>query len=288
MAASMGDKNKNESKKKKKQQHEHGYTQDEIIKIVHFLPRSSYEFDGLSFLHLYLRYPKFKQAIDSGKYVFVDGKVVLKSKKCLRMKNGRLTTIDFSDEELSEYCLSLVHIHKPIAYHYRPVLGRRAPGRHGPAYSRKISAARETNIVEAKKVSSLKDITNDNLFVMIGGGQEPPNNFCKALVHFMEVRGITVEQLADETGLSEKTIQRMRNDPDRTPSLESVVAVCVGLHLDAYDSDMLLHLAGYQLTNRKTDRIYRLFLNFAFKESVKDCNNMLIRLGMKPLTDLHE
>lgn len=283
----MGDKNKNKSKMKKKQQREHGYTQDKIKKMVRFLSRPSYEFDGLSFLHLYLRYPKFKQAIDSGKYVFVDGKVVLKSKKCLRMENGRLTTIDFSDEELSEYCLSLVHILKPIGYRYRPVLGRRAPGYRSPAY-RQISTARETDIVEAKKVSSLKDITKENLFMMIGGGQEPPNNFCKALVHFMEVRGVTVEQLADETGLSEKTIQRMRNDSDRTPSLESVVAVCVGLHLDAYDSDMLLHLAGYQLTNRKTDRIYRLFLNFAFKESVKDCNDMLIRLGMDPLTDLHE
>jgi len=281
-----GAKGKKHKKSKKKQNHEDAT--EEIKKMRRHRYRQSYEFTGRNFLYMYLRYPEFKSAIDSGKYVFIDGKVVLKSKKCLRMENGRLTTIDFSDDELSKYCLRLVHIHKQIVYPYGPVLGRRMPGRRASAYCRKIPAIRETHIVEAKKVSSLKDITKDNLFVMIGGGQELPNNFCKALVHFMSICGVTIEQLAEETGLSEKTIQRMRNDPDRTPSLESVVAVCVGLHLNAYDSDMLLHLAGYQLTNRKIDRIYRLFLNFAYKDSVADCNDMLIRLGMDPLTDLHE
>lgn len=286
MAAPMGDRNKNKKSKKKKNQNHDGITV-EIEKMPRHYYRQSFEFTGTDFFYLYLRYPKFKSAIDSGKYVFVDGKVVLKSKKCLRVKDGRLTTIDFSDEEISEYCLSLVYIRRPMGVHYRPALGRRAPGRRGSVYRLRMPTI-ETRIAEAKKISSLKDITKDNLFVMIGGGQEPPINFCKALVHFMTVCGVTIAQLAEETGLSEKTIQRMRNDPDRTPSLESVVAVCVGLHLDAYDSDMLLHLAGYQLTNRKTDRVYRLFLNFAFKESVKDCNDLLIRLGMEPLTDLHE
>ena len=239
-----------------------------------------YEFDGHSFLHMYLHYPEFKSSVDSGKYVFVDGKVVLKSKNCLRVENGRLKTIDFSDNELSEYCLSLVYIRIPIVK-----APRRIPGvNHRPFTNYK----REIHIVEAQKVSLLKDITKDNLFEVIGGGPEPPNSFGKALIHFMSARGVTIEQLAGETGLSPKTIQRMRNTPNIIPELKSVVAVCIGLHLDPYESDMLLHLAGYNLTDRKIDCIYRFFLNVVYKESVEDCNEMLVRVGMDPLIKRRE
>lgn len=242
----------------------------------------SYDFDNRNFLYLYSQFPELQRAIDSGKYVYVNGKVVLKSKDCLRIENGRLTTIVFSDDELSEYCLSR------ILTITRTRIGRFHNDISGEHYYRPSTLKREICYKEAKKISSLKDITNDNLFLMIGGGQDPPNDFCRALVHFMSSRNVTIEQLADETGLSEKTIQRMRNDSDRTPEIESVVAVCVGLHLDPYDSDMLLRLAGYILRNSRIHRIYRLFLHFAYKEGVKDCNDMLIRLGEKPLTGLHE
>lgn len=147
---------------------------------------------------------------------------------------------------------------------------------------------REVHIEEARKVSSVKDITNDNLFLLIGGGPEPQNDFNEVMIHFMSSLNVAIEQLAEETGLSEKTIQRMRNDSKRTPAIESVVAVCIGLHLDPYDSDKLLASAGYTLNNKKIHRIYRLLIHFSYKDSVKDCNDALIRLGEKPLTGLHE
>ena len=62
------------------------------------------------------------------------------------------------------------------------------------------------------------------------------------------------------------------------------LAVCLALHLNSYQGNMMLLLAGYTLKNTKTDCMYRFFIDFAFKETVLECNNALIRCGLKPLT----
>jgi len=266
---------------------------DEMTEELDFLTQIRRDFLVRDFLFnsdgivsLYLHNKAFKKTVDSGKYVFVDGKIVLKSKLCLKLHNGKLMT-DIEDEDLHKYCLKLSRRFKSSTRGrvpaYRSRSGRRfCAMRYRPSY--KVTYKLE----QASKVSSLKDVSKDNLIYIIGGGQEPPNDFGKALIYYMSELEVTVEQLATATGLSEKTIQRMRTAPEIRPTLESVVAVCIGLHLDAYASDTMLHLAGYSLTNKTNDRVYRLFLNFAYKENVEDCNNLLIRLGMEPLTNLHD
>ena len=104
----------------------------------------------------------------------------------------------------------------------------------------------------------------------------------------MKERGVIIEGLAELTGVSDRTIRRMWDPKNEIYSLNAVVAVCVALHLKTYQCDMMLMLAGYALKNTKTDNLYRLFLNFAFKETVLDCNNALIRCGLKPLAKLYD
>lgn len=55
--------------------------------------------------------------------------------------------------------------------------------------------------------------------------------------------------------------------------------------LDLYNSMYLVHLAGFELTNSREDKVYYFILGFAYKETVYDCNRMLERLHMKPLTN---
>lgn len=67
----------------------------------------------------------------------------------------------------------------------------------------------------------------------------------------MEERGITIEKLVELTGLSERTIGRMRDNANESHTLNTVVAVCVALHLNSYQGNMMLLLAGYTLKNTK-------------------------------------
>jgi len=240
----------------------------------------AYEFSSTEVFEMYLRSHKFRDIINSGNYVYVNGRWVLKSSQCIKVEDGVVKHC-IPLEELNEYCLTMSVETVPLI----PTGTSMKPGQlrvddlKGKMYSFK----------DAGKIDSITKINDDNLYLFFGGGgQEPPNNFNDAVVFYMDNRGITVEELASETGLSERTIRRMRTDENNQPTLESIIAFSVGLSLSTYQSDELLYLAGYSLSPKALHRAYSLCLDMAITSSVEDCNYFLIQLGYKPLTKLYD
>lgn len=138
---------------------------------------------------------------------------------------------------------------------------------------------------EVLRIQSIDDITRDNLQVVISGMDSAcPTQFSAALTQHMNRVGCTIDQLSEATYVSARTIQRMRSSQDCHLDVSTLVALCVGLHLDVYDSRVLLQLAGFCLTGSPRDRAYQVILNYAYKENVADCNRFLLRLGFSPLT----
>ena len=244
---------------------------------------------------LYVDNSRFRRFVDSGNYLFIDGKIVLNSSSYITYTNGHLELCDNIQEDEPFYCL-----------HYKQEIKRKRTSFHGlirrPTGSlrstHRFCARRmqrpsygERNVIfksvleDAKKINSVNDVTLENIVAIVGTGNDPNENLAQAIVRFMKESGVTAEKLAELTGLDPKSIQRMRNY-NHHPELESVIAVCVALHLDPYNGIYLVHLAGRELTNSDRDKIYRFILRFAYKETVYDCNRMLKRLGMKPLTNL--
>ena len=163
----------------------------------------------------------------------------------------------------------------------KPGVHRRANRAWRPSKRTSIKSKLE----DAKRINSVNDVSLENILAIVGGGHGSGENFSEALTRFMKESNVTEEELSELTGLAPKTIQRMRN-PNLRTSLKSVVAVCVALSLDLYNSMYLVHLAGFELTNSREDKIYYFILGFAYKETVYDCNCMLKRLHMRPLTKL--
>lgn len=119
------------------------------------------------------------------------------------------------------------------------------------------------------------------------GGKNPPNDYlANALTYLMDEMDIKEVDLAETTGLSEKTIQRMRNEIDYRPDIRTVVAVCIGLNLYPKFSNLLLQLAGIFPRNTDEDRAYMFLINHYYDATVEECNDFLIRLNIKPLTEL--
>ena len=255
-------------------------------------------------IEFYLTSSTFRSIVDSGKYVYVDGKIILKSKECLTIEDGKLCINSVLGDELSGYCVHLSYSYRHVMqsndFEIRKKRNRSKDkeviivgGYPGTGKSSKVSVSflhskYEKKFEEARKIASVNDITEENLSVIIGEDETPPNDFSQALVYFMNNRGTTIEQLAGLTGLSEKTIQRMRVNANERFSIKAVIAVCIALHLYPHQSERMLELAGYALKTSKTDRLYHFFMNFAYKETVYDCNNALKRCGFSPLTNLHE
>jgi len=115
------------------------------------------------------------------------------------------------------------------------------------------------------------------------GGVKPPATFNDALKLFMKQKKVTIEELADRVNLSSRTIQYMRNDEDCTPTIQHVVAICIGLHLMPSYSYQLLDLSGYSLKSSKQHKTYRFLLDTAYMHSVDECNEFLERVGVNKL-----
>lgn len=163
----------------------------------------------------------------------------------------------------------------------KPGVHRRANRAWRPSKRTSIKSKLE----DAKRINSVNDVSLENILAIVGGGHGPGENFSEALTRFMKESNVTEEELSELTGLAPKTIRRMRN-PNLRTSLKSVIAVCIALSLDLYNSLYFVHLAGFELTNSREDKIYYFILGFAYKETVYDCNCMLKRLHMRPLTKL--
>ena len=134
---------------------------------------------------------------------------------------------------------------------------------------------------------SLDKLTRKDYINTFFGGKNPPNDYlANALTYLMDEMNIKEVDLAESTGLSEKTIQRMRNEIDYRPDIRTVVAVCIGLNLYPKFSNLLLQLAGIFPRNTDEDRAYMFLVNHYYDATVEECNDLLRRLNIKPLTEL--
>lgn len=93
----------------------------------------------------------------------------------------------------------------------------------------------------------------------------------------------TVEQLAESSGLFDKTIQRMRNG--EAVVIQSIVAMYIGLHLHPDISTEMLHKLGCTLGPAvKIHMIYKTLLCNCNTMTIEECNELLTNTDFEPLT----
>ena len=253
------------------------------------------DFDSKKLLILYATNPRFRYFINSGHYMLVQGKVVPNSPNFITFRDGHTGlygTVAASDPAFCRHYMAAVsdrrfspfRANRPFlksiysTHQFRSHINR-------PSHQFQRREFFEDKLGNGKVITSFKEVTCDNIANIVGKDLGPGEDFSCALKRFMRESQVTTERLSEFTGLSSKTIQRMRV-PGYHAELPHIIALCVGLHLDPYNGMYLVHLSGYELTNSFRDKVYRFILSFAYQNTVYDCNLMLIRLGLPPLTRL--
>lgn len=267
-------------------------TIDKVWLTVDLTPGRSgiFSFPNVDLLSLLQSSPEFENTIDISKYVYVDGYLVLNSPQCVEYRQGKLHIKKRVLKDPSQYCLGRYDIYIGRGGRqkcYKPKWNASSrvevASKCHPFYS--DPSKKKTVYLNAKQITSFQEVTAENVADFIGVQGGPGEDFGTALVRYTELAGISIESLEEQTGLSSKTIQRMRNSEDR-PTLRNVIAICLALKLSQWDSLYLLRLAGYELTSRMEDRIFWAILMKTAENTVGECNRMLERLGYKPLTKL--
>ena len=232
-------------------------------------------------LSYYIRHPDFRRAIDSGKYIYIDGLFVLRPIAIILLEQNIDVHAFFRSQKLfgeknglTAFCLCEEHL-----------FVERKPKPDELYHSAKEYKGKR--IAHAEKIASI-DTISEEMFrnIISGGGQEPPFNFGGMLSFFMELKDVTEEGLAELTGISDRTIRRYKNDEGERPTLENVVAIGIALHLFPHQIVNLLGTAGYQLRKTPKERAYQYLIDAAYNNKVYECNMSLKKSGMPPLTNL--
>ena len=109
-----------------------------------------------------------------------------------------------------------------------------------------------------------------------------PGSFSGTLVAHMKRIGITRDRLAEEAMMSETMIKRMRTS-ERDLTLNQVIAVCVGLHIQPEYSFDLIEKAGFRLRNTPEHLIYKSILQTMYMEKLMTIQKLLVKCGCDEL-----
>ena len=246
----------------------------------------------------------FRARIGTGKYVLLDGYLVLREFAYYLKEHGialsdalqgKVDIPAVGDADIGKcYCLNIVT--EDSSSSTRKTFSGKSIRHHATAghvfssrYRRRQREFEHASLAysSSKTIKQKHDAFLASVTGGTGSGGDDDPTFSELLQHHMSNNNLTDEALSELTGISDRAIRGMRNNSDRRPLLKNVVAICIALHLFPSQSMKLLKAAGYTLRPTETEATYGFLLDCAYDCDVIACNDFLIGEQMEPLTDLH-
>ena len=112
--------------------------------------------------------------------------------------------------------------------------------------------------------------------------EEMPMSFHGALAYIMKGR-MTVDELEKRIPLSRRQILRLRTEDRKAYELDQVIAICIGLNLPPWLSDILLDKAGLVVKRYGAYGYYGTILDCFYMDTIKDVQQFLNENGYPPL-----
>lgn len=224
-----------------------------------------------------------REAALSGDYVYVDAHVCLNHPKYVtRNKEGSPTLTEYGRLHVDECCLTfdlkLVHANKYGEQFYKECVLYRDVN-SGLFFEAQFAKGSSTSVTE--KAAKLSEVNKE----IIALRKTLPMTFSDSLIRIMEWAEVTEEELAEESRLNPKTIQRLRTNPDYNVTLKTVVSICIGLHLHPLLSMHLINAAGLSFrAGSEEHMMYQFFITGFYTHPIDECNEMLEASGFKILS----
>ncbi len=217
--------------------------------------------------------PVLSQLMGNGQLIYADSHLVVNNPRYVEKKKSRTELTEYARMHLDEcgikFTVDTSTGHNGVTYHRECVLCR---GFNGPLQAeykfKKID--NENNIAKAEAViQHEKQIS----YLM---GCIVRTSFTQTLINLMKAQNMSVEELAGNAELASKTVTRCRTGETKDPTLETMVALAIGLDIPFEVSIQFLAVAGYSLLpSNEEHMLYRFFLSDACEMTVKECNALL-------------
>ena len=112
--------------------------------------------------------------------------------------------------------------------------------------------------------------------------EEMPVSFHGTLTYIMKGR-VKVEELVERIHISRSTLLRLRTEERKQYDLDQIVAICVGLHLPPWLSEILLDKAGLTVKRYGPKGYYGTILDCFFMDTIEEVQAFLKENGFDQL-----
>ena len=223
----------------------------------------------------YFQDKEFRKLIDSRKFMYVDGHVCIndpeiyyQTNKGPRLKNEVLEHID-------QYCLRFIEVYeRDETYIFR--FGRLHSDEE---YNKHFLyfPPKEYSVEEPQPDAVHQQQINMRYL------RKLPRFFPDMLVQLMDDCDVSVEELSGRTGISTRTINRLRNEPRAEYSADQIVAIIVGLHLPPWVSDQVLKATSINFSDNLATYNYSYVVSCMFMDTFEAVKSHLALMGLKNL-----
>ncbi len=234
----------------------------------------------------YCKNEQFQEIVNSGRFTYVDGFFVINDEKYIRQqKNGgfELTeyaknnlfdcTINFTYKLRSNFEIHSSRVQMEILYRMEYSTSYKKL----PFYSSNIQ-----NDAVFDKAEALRNLRAE-FDAQYEESKKYRKTFSERVYEIIQIKKWNSTIFKEKTLLDDMTFSRIKNKPDYTPNLKSVIAICVGLDLDLTVTNELLRLAGHSLTTSREHKAYSYIINAFCGCSIDERNEALEALDVEPL-----
>lgn len=230
----------------------------------------SFVIDKKNLLSVYEQNKAFREQLNCGTYIFVDGHVCINDAKYIHFTESGPRLTPWANAHVDQCCLRFLSIYEQCGI---------ADYRFGVMNSDEEYNRHYVEFAQLKDNSSLQD----KISVMSEVINELPVAFHDALRYLMKRAHVTIEELEEKAGISSRTISRLRTQERREYSLDQVIAICIALNLPPLLSRKMIEKAGFLFRQTKQHLVYQLILDCLFMDSIDEVQQYLVEAGCEKL-----
>lgn len=227
--------------------------------------------------------PGLAEHFKTGHFIHVGGMVVINNPKYVTIKNETALLTEYALAHVDECCLifdrkTRVSTHYDDSFYRICFLCRDANSESFIEASFNPNEGKNEDVVKrAHEMAAISQEAKRVAEIL----SEIPSSFSGTLNFHIKRRNYTNEKMEERTGISSRMIQDYRNRRDAKPTLQSVLALCIGLNLHPSFSYDLIAKAGYNImVVSEENLVYRYLIDNHHMENILMWNAKLKDAGI--------
>ena len=95
---------------------------------------------------------------------------------------------------------------------------------------------------------------------------------------------MTNEEIAEKSGLDDRTIRRIRKNNTKAPNIKTILAICIGLRLNSNISYALIRRSNYNIDSiSEKNVVYRQIIETMYNYPIEEVNKFLEENNLEKL-----